>query len=408
MKSQALFIQLARLGDLVQSLPAFSSLKTKSPGTSFDLIVPTPLVPIASLFPQVHRVLSWKGQDWHKIVQEGNGVLSQQISLANHYWARCAVPSYDVAYNLNNHPRGILLAHLSARQVVGPGEHGPLHPEVPAWARYLQEVAQDRGQNRIHLADAFCGLCGVRPPMHIPSLGPESASLPDDLNHVVQSSSLKGIAVILGAGDRERQVPVGVWQNLIESTLQRLPNSQIFLIGGPGEREISLTLENQLPSACLNRVVNACGRTTLTQLLILLRSCRWVIGSDTGPFHLGILAGARGIGWYFSRARVHETGPYGVGHFVWQYEKGGPGTRSSGPGYSFESVQPVTWPVSETVDLMSQGPCEKEAGAWTLWESCRDEWGMYYHCEEIHDEGVHQRNKIWSNLSSENTVPIPV
>ena len=46
-----------------------------------------------------------------------------------------------------------------------------------------------------------------------------------------------------------------------------------------------------------------------------------MIGSDTGPLHLGVACGARAIGWYFSRARVHETGPYGVGHYVWQHQK---------------------------------------------------------------------------------------
>ena len=59
----------------------------------------------------------------------------------------------------------------------------------------------------------------------------------------------------------------------------------------------------------------------MPQLAHVFNRCQWVIGSDTGPLHLGVACGARAIGWYFSRARVHETGPYGVGHYVWQHQK---------------------------------------------------------------------------------------
>ncbi len=367
---------------------------------SLDLVCPSPLVPIARLFPDVGKVFPWNGQHWSEISIKGNGELSAQMKAVDRYWADCAFPSYNVAYNLNNHPRGVFLAHLLGERVVGPGEYGPLHPAVPAWAQYLTEVARNRGQNRIHLADAFCGLCGVPPPDNVPRLEVSSDLPPEDLKAVIRNSSVKWVALVLGAGDRERQVPLRVWGHLIESILVSLPESHILLIGGSGEREISLALDDRLSSAIVNRVVNACGRTTLPQLHTLLSSCHWVIGSDTGPFHLGVLAGARGIGWYFSRARVHETGPYGTGHFVWQRQNLPSSVNSPDSGGLAPSAQSDYWPVAGTVDLMEQGLSESTPKGWTLWESHRDQWGMYYQNVHGSDEEPQTRKQTWKNLSS--------
>ena len=63
------------------------------------------------------------------------------------------------------------------------------------------------------------------------------------------------------------------------------------------------------------RLWDATGRTTLSQLATTLKRCDWAVGADTGPLHLAAAVGTSAMGFYFSRARVHETGPYGQGHW---------------------------------------------------------------------------------------------
>ena len=58
-------IQLARMGDLVQSLPAIASLAARYPHRSLDLLCPAPLADLARLFPEVGHVLEWNGAQWH-------------------------------------------------------------------------------------------------------------------------------------------------------------------------------------------------------------------------------------------------------------------------------------------------------------------------------------------------------
>jgi hypothetical protein len=125
-----------------------------------------------------------------------------------------------------------------------------------------------------------------------------------------------------------------------------------------------------------------------------------VIGSDTGPLHLGVACGAQAIGWYFSRARVHETGPYGVGHYVWQHQKSVIFKNMEAQGFGQERELPCSWPVMETIQLMVDeqvGECSLE---WNLWTSHRDEWGMFYTNGGKSDDMVLQRKETWERLSA--------
>lgn len=397
--SRSLLIQLARLGDSIQSLPVITSLHTEFPEQQLDLLCAAPVVPLGRLFPGIHGVYPWEGEKWHSFSTMPNRGGDQQLEAAGRYLTDLAFPDYSVAYNLNNHPRSILAAHLLSERVVGAGEQGPLNPSLPPWVSYLRQVAGDRGTNRIHLADAFCGLSGVKPPGVLPTIQACDSGLPSDFAQIVNDSSLVRIGIVLGAGDVDRRVPLATWRRLIEACVDHLPHCLCVLIGGAGEREAALALEDQFSPQYLSRILNCVGRTTLPQLAHVFNRCQWVIGSDTGPLHLGVACGARAIGWYFSRARVHETGPYGVGHYVWQQQKSVILKNREAQGLGQEQELPCSWPVMETIQLMQDervGECSSE---WNLWTSHRDEWGMFYTNGDKSDDMVLHRKETWERLS---------
>ncbi len=400
--SRTILIQFARLGDLIQSLPVISSLQTRYPHQELDLLCAEPLVPLGQIFPGIQRVYSWKGEQWHKLsampTLEGQHCLRAALEYLND----CAYPEYSLAYNLNNHPRSILAAHLLSACVIGAGERGPLNPSLPPWVAYLRYVAHERGQNRIHLADAFCGICGVPPPRVTPVLEAKGVVVPRSLECLVKEDiSVVQIGIVLGAGDADRRVPVSVWHEFIQSCTKRIPNCRLLLIGGSGEREASLVLEQNLSDQARNQVINCCGRTNLPQLASLFSHCQWVVGSDTGPLHLGVMCGAQAIGWYFSRARVHETGPYGEGHWVWQAESdlGESGiTQEDNLG-----VSPTQWPVKGSVDIMVNRNCQMSYEGWSLWNSHRDHLGVSYSEKGNPIISSVSREQVWRQLADETT-----
>jgi ADP-heptose:LPS heptosyltransferase len=381
-RSRTLVIQLARLGDLIQTVPVLYALRRHRPETALDLLCAAPLAELVrNTFP-VDNVLPWDGAQCRVWADEWNRDPLGATKRLQRYIDSLSPESYGEAYSLNQHERAILAAHLLSKRVRGVGATGPLSAELNVWGDYLRRVARDRAHNRVHLGDAFCGLCGVRPHGYAPLLRKESFDLPADLKGLGQDQA-DWVAVVVGAGDAERCVPPQIWRLWVEQFLYSYGRGRIVLIGAGGEREAANAIQSSLPSILLGRVWDATGRTSLRQLAHLLSRCVWVIGADTGPLHLATAVGSRAVGFYFARARVHETGPYGRGHWVFQHEGG---------------CVPDEWPIRSSIELILNGSAVPEA-KWELWQSELDEWGAFFVRPDGSDNGASQRQHVWEQLS---------
>lgn len=353
--------------------------------------------------PGVGHVLGWDGLRWRNWGCRWETDASAVQEEAGRYMGDLVPHRYDVAYNLNQHARAITAAHLCAACVQGPGLDGVLTSTLPPWATYLRTIAVERGENRVHLADAFCGLCGVRPPANPPQLTVLHTELPHDLAAVGERDGM-WVAVVLGAGDRERVIPGSVWKEWIVEFLQSMATGQILLIGTGMEREVARAIQDDLTGLQLGRVWDATGRLSLRQLAICLQRCAWVLGADTGPLHLGAAVGARAMGWYVARARAHETGPYGSGHMVWQWQSvtGGPAPHRR--DYQLRPCTQQAWPIRESVALLLSGTCEIGLEGWSLLRSHFDDWGTYYTAADENGSSISlQRKDVWTRLHLEPT-----
>ena len=380
--SRALVIQLARLGDLIQTLPVLDALRDHRPEITLDLLCAAPLAGLVRERFPVDKVLPWDGNQCRVWAEEWSRDPFGTVEHLQRYIETLSPDQYEEVFNLNQHERAILAAHLLGMRVTGAGATGPLSAELGSWGDYLRRIAGHRAHNRIHLADAFCGLCGVRPRGCALSLRKVSAELPPDLQAIGQDEA-EWTAVVVGAGDAERCVPPPVWGMWIEQFLSDHARAKVVLVGAGIERESAQAVQASLPSMLLGRLWDATGRTTLQQLTEILSRSAWVIGADTGPLHVGTAVGSRVIGLYFARARVHETGPYGAGHWVFQHQGG---------------RVPETWPIRASIDLILNGSAAPET-EWELWSSGLDEWGAFFVGPDSSEKDPSRREIVWRELS---------
>jgi len=403
--ARAVLIQLARLGDLLQSVPAIEAVKRQEPDLALDLLCPSALAAIGRLLPGIQRVLGWDGPLWNQWADGACGEpLSRLVARADEQLRDLSKEPYDRAYVLNQHPRAILAGSLLAREIVGPRFHA-LDERLRPWAAYIRRVAQTGTSHRVHLADAFCGMIGLAPVGRPIAIRPAILPLQDDVDRIGTGNG-PWIGVLVGAGDQERLIPLDVWRDVIAGCLERIPSGRIVLCGAAMERERAQQLQLLLPSSALGRLWDLTGRTSLLELTVLLSRCRHVIGADTGPLHLAAAVGAGVVGWYFARARVHETGPYGEGHLVWQAEcvkREALGVKRQGfesegmPSRITRHVSPEHWPIEATLShLMGQSPTQTTG--WTLWESHCDRWGAYYSEVGKDAEPPLERERTWALL----------
>ena len=383
-------VQLARLGDLIQTVPAIMALKSADPALTLDLLCPAHLSPIGRLLPGVATVLEWDGLAWRRQAQAaGAGLGPEHLREADHRIGLLAPQLYDCAYVLNQHPHALLAGALLARETIGPRREGPLGGPLTPWATYIREVAVTGRGQQVHLADAFCGLCGVQPSGQPMTVCRSACALPADLDEIGRSEG-RWVGLIVGAGDVERVVPLDTWRQWIVRFLDQDPRGRVVLIGQ--EKERGCQLLDSLPASVLGRLWDATGRTSLTELAEVVTRCHRVIGADTGPLHLAAAMGVKVIGWYFARARVHQTGPYGSGHRIWQaVETGENIPMDSG------SIRPVRWPIEETVAALVEERIDCSEG-WTVWASHCDRWGAYYSDASHSPSPPYEREALWRNL----------
>ncbi len=87
----------------------------------------------------------------------------------------------------------------------------------------------------------------------------------------------------------------------------------VILTGGPADHERAYAKEIRDAVAC--PVTDLVGRTSLKQLLALIKRADLVICPDSGPAHMATAAGTPVIGLYATSNR-HRTGPYSSQHLV--------------------------------------------------------------------------------------------
>jgi heptosyltransferase I len=81
----------------------------------------------------------------------------------------------------------------------------------------------------------------------------------------------------------------------------------VILCGGPSELERNLAVE--IEKNCNNSIENKVGKTSLTQLLAVLKQATIVLAPDTGPAHMAVTQGTPVIGLY-AHSNPGRTGPY--------------------------------------------------------------------------------------------------
>ena len=88
---------------------------------------------------------------------------------------------------------------------------------------------------------------------------------------------------------------------------------QVVLCGS--NSKIENTLAQDIINQCQIEPVNLVGKTTLRQLLVVLKHAQLVVAPDTGPSHMAVTVGTPVIGLYM-HSNPHRTGPYNYRDYV--------------------------------------------------------------------------------------------
>lgn len=310
-----LILNLARLGDLIQTAPLMEGLKKKYPDSHLTILTNVKFHQVCRHIPVIDEVIPFDVAQFGK-----KGTEEISILPIYRYLDRLAREleerRFDLLVNLGHSKlsavfsslldipdvRGFVATKMGNRVVKDP------------WLGYFSGILHYRKFNRLNLVDLYTMSGGTQ------STGaPFSIRLSPDAVHktkkllsefgVGEGELLAGIQA--GSSREDRRWSPEKFARVAD-TLARKKGARVILFGVPSETELGKKIEGAMESGCLNLI----GKTSLDEMIGLVAHCRVLVTNDTGTMHVAAACGTPTVALFLAHAWVHETGPYGDNHVV--------------------------------------------------------------------------------------------
>lgn len=275
-------IRLSAIGDVCHAMLVVTKLQEQHPNAHITWVTGPTEAALVRLLPNI---------DVH--------IYDKKTGIKGLFALRKALThrSFDALVHMQWSFRSSLVSlMLKARRRIGFAK--PYSREKQHW--FINEQASlPKGP---HVLDSFLSLIeplGVTYPPKVQRLSCELV-LPD------QDKALPETYVVInpGASKRERSWTLAGYREIIAHLADK--HITVVLTGGPLKEEKLLA---QKISDQQSNVMNLVGKTSLAQMLRILKDSLFVISPDTGPAHMATLVGTPIIGLY-AHSNPRRTGPY--------------------------------------------------------------------------------------------------
>ncbi len=347
-----LVIQLARMGDIIQSTKFLLGLRQYYPDAKINLLCIKGYEALGCLLnnfvDEVYTISLGFDSDWTQAYKRLRKYIAQ-------------LGKYDIVYNLNFWDVAIELAHMLGGEVPFYKKIGDKIYKNHVLA-YLFALARARKLNRLNIIDILACADSKSPN------GFKLEKIP--LNNRV--------ALQIGAGHVLREWLPQYWRKLCELLLQNGLNPVVF--APPDDRELVKYITKNLK-------IELILTPKLEDYITALKTCSILIAVDTGGLHLGWFLGLRIIGLYFGSAHLFDTPPYGDGHIIFYPD------MECYPCKEYKfckniDCRNVLTPeiVLSTVKFFYDGDSIKENAGIKCLETICDNWGLNYKPKDQYTE----------------------
>jgi heptosyltransferase-1 len=290
---KVLIVKPSSLGDIVHSLPFLNAIKTSFPEAVIHWVIARGFEGLLEGHPMIEKLWVIDKDTWKKISN-----VKETIGELHALFQNLKREKYDLVVDL----QGLLRSGMITRATRSPIRIG--FKEAREGSRFFYTHKVEGGKD-IHAVDRYlkiaaflgCEISDVRFPF--PEFDSSSFILPP-------STFQDYIVLVPGARwDSKRWPPENFGR------LAALLPLNSLIVGSKGDKDIS----DKIVSQSKSKSVSLAGKTTLKELVQIVRGAKFVVTNDSGPMHI---AAALGIPIFaiFGPTDAARTGPYGRGHTV--------------------------------------------------------------------------------------------
>ncbi len=295
-----LIVKPSSLGDIVHSLPFLNSLHSCFPDATIDWVIARGLEGLLEGHPMINRLVVINKDEWRRISRTAE-TMKELMGL------RRALRDgrYDLVIDL----QGLLRSGLMTKATGAPIRVGFSEAREGSRFFYTQTV---RGGRDVHAVDRYlkiaaalgCSATDVIFPMPVP------ARIPKQIRDI-RSEITDYIVIVPGARWETK-----IWPAERFGELARLIPLRSIVIGSGADRRRA----EEIVIRSGGKALSLAGKTTLPELVELMRTSRCVVTNDSGPMHIAAALDVPVVAIFGPTSPV-RTGPYGQRHAILKSER---------------------------------------------------------------------------------------
>jgi lipopolysaccharide heptosyltransferase I len=292
--SNILLIKPSSLGDIVMALPALSALRRNWPEARIDWLMRPEFASLIEGHPHLDEIVPFDRKQLGRAWRDP-GAFRALVALIGRLRQR----RYDVVLDLQGLFRTASLAWLSGCKQ----RFGPIWRRE--FAHYFYTTSIPAQAECVHVVDYYMKLIQA---MGGADLGIEFVlpDKPEAAQAIARLLECDHYAVLIpGSAQVSKCWPAERFAALAD----RLATDYGLAVVATGSRAEESMIE-QIQNHARSRLVSLAGRTSLPELVEVLRRARIVISNDTGPGHIAAALG-RPLVMMFSWSNPLRVSPYG-------------------------------------------------------------------------------------------------
>jgi len=338
-----LIIKPSSLGDIVLALPALTALRKSFPDAKISWLIRPEFTALLENHPHLDEIIPFDrrflGKAWFN-----PGALASLISLIR----RLRRAKFDAVIDFQGLFRTASLARLSGcKKRYGMSKARELAPLF-----YTHKITQT--QSCIHMVDYYLKIIKTAgaSDLSVQFVLPHHPEAADSVGRLLASHDIApdNYAVFVpGSAHKDKRWPIERFAALADKISAKFGLS-LIAIGSSNES----SLVERLKTLANVPIANFAGRTSLSELIALLKSARLVVSNDTGPGHIAA-ALSTPLVLMFSWSNPARIAPYERSECLVARE---PYTR----GLKIKSTNPKHNVDTITLDEVYQKVCEQLGG----------------------------------------------
>ena len=277
-----LIIKPSSFGDIIQANPIISAIKSTWQTAEIDWLVFNQWQDVIKLFADIKNIKVWNRKGGIKAFFD---ILKD-----------CNKQNYDLVIDLQGLLRTALFARLlNAKQKIGVSGMKEL-----SWLLIKEPYKQNKNENAV--------IRNLKSLSYITSKNYNvkfNIVADEDLSDEILAKENIDLADKIVAFMPYARGKTKSWQ-----TEKYIELASMIKNVDDKIKIIALGSQNDFGKIKSQNIVDLCGKTNILQLASILRKCKFVVGSDTGPMHLANAIGTNSA-FIFGGSDIKETSPYG-------------------------------------------------------------------------------------------------